>query len=117
MKLNQRLGKVAGILAVGVLAIGITSLAGLAASQFEGTWKVKDVQGNPLEITLSSDGSAKGDRPDNAMIGTWKEEGDAAVISWTTGWSTKITKEGDHYKKTAYKNGKSKGESEAQKVK
>ena len=37
------------------------------------------------------------------MNGTWKEEDDAAVISWTTGWKTKIIKQGDHYKKTAYK--------------
>jgi hypothetical protein len=28
-----------------------------------------------------------------------------AVITWTTGWTTKIIKEGDHYIKTVYKKG------------
>ena len=36
----------------------------------------------------------------------WKEEGSAAVITWDSGWVTKITKEGDSYKKTAEKDGK-----------
>jgi hypothetical protein len=39
------------------------------------------------------------------MNGTWKEEGNAAVITWDTGWTTKITKEGNQYKKTAYSKG------------
>jgi len=39
------------------------------------------------------------------MTGTWKEEGNAAVITWNTGWTTKITKEGNQYKKTAYRKG------------
>ncbi len=33
------------------------------------------------------------------MNGTWKEDGNAAVITWDTGWTTKITKEGNQYKK------------------
>jgi hypothetical protein len=117
MKPNQGLRKVAATLVAGFFFLGVTSLASLAASQFEGTWKVKDNEGNPMEITLSADGSAKGDRSGKAMNGTWKEESDAAVISWTTGWTTKIVKEGSQYKKTAYKNGQSGAESEAQKVK
>jgi hypothetical protein len=39
------------------------------------------------------------------MNGTWKEDGNAAVITWDTGWTTKITKEGNQYKKTAYSKG------------
>jgi hypothetical protein len=39
------------------------------------------------------------------MVGTWKEEGNTAVITWNTGWTTKITKERDQYKKTAYGKG------------
>ena len=39
------------------------------------------------------------------MTGTWKEEGNAAVITWDTGWTTKITKEDSGYKKTAYRKG------------
>src|SRR5262249_8097493 len=89
-----------------VFAIGMTSFASLAASDFVGRWKVKDIAGQPFEITLSSDGAAKATRGEG-MIGTWKEEGKTAVITWNTGWTTKITKENDHYKKTAYRKGQS----------
>ena len=37
------------------------------------------------------------------MTGTWKEERNAAVITWRTGWITKITNEGGQYRKTAYR--------------
>ena len=84
--------------------IGMTSLASLAARAFEGVWKVKDTAGQPFEITLSSDGVAKATRAEG-MTGTWKEKGNAAVITWNTGWTTKITKEGNQYKKTAYRKG------------
>jgi len=61
---------------------------------------VKDTAGQPFEITLSVAGS-EGDRGEG-MVGTWKEEGNTAVVTWNTGWTTKIAKEGDQYKKTAY---------------
>ena len=79
--------------------IGMTSLASLAASAFEGVWKVKDTAGRPFEITLSSGGVAKATRGEG-MTGTWKG---IAVITWKTGWTTKITNEGGKYKKTAYR--------------
>ena len=84
--------------------IGVTSLASFGASAFEGVWKVKDTGGQPFEITLSSGGVAKATRGEG-MTGTWKEEGNAALITWDTGWTTKITKEGNQYKKTAYPKG------------
>ena len=84
--------------------IVLTNLASLAASAFEGVWKVNDTAGQPFEITLSSGGVAKATRGER-MTGTWKEEGNAAVITWNTGWTTKITKEGNRYKKTAYRKG------------
>ena len=70
--------------------------ASLAQSNgFEGTWKVKSTSGQPFEITLSADGTAKAPLR-NDMTGTWK-----------TGWTTKISKEGEHYTKTAYRKGQS----------
>jgi hypothetical protein len=72
----------------------VTSFAALAASAFEGVWKVKDTA------------AAKATRGEG-MTGTWKEEGSSAVITWNTGWTTKITKEGDRYVKTAYGKGQS----------
>ena len=72
---------------------------------FEGTWKVADTAGKAFEITLASDGSAKANRADEGMTGTWKEEGSAAVITWNDGWTTKISKDGEKYTKTAFKKG------------
>ena len=117
MKHDHGLGRVAATLAAAVFALGVTSLVSLAASPFEGTWKLTDTKGVPFEVTLSADGSAKGDLSGKKLSGTWKEEGDSAVVDWNDKWSTKITKTGDQYKKTAYENGKSMGESAAQKVK
>jgi hypothetical protein len=84
---------------------GVASFAH-AASPYEGEWKVKDTAGQPFEITLSSGGAAKATRGEG-MTGTWKEEGDSALITWNTGWTTKITKEGNRYIKTTYGKGQS----------
>jgi hypothetical protein len=88
-----------------VVILAISNLPSSAASEFEGTWKVADTKGNAFEISLAGDGSAKADRAGEGMIGTWKEEGTAAVITWDTGWTTKISKEGAQYTKTAFKKG------------
>src|SRR6201993_2595113 len=96
--------KTAAAAIAALCVFGLTTLAALGASVFEGVWKVKDTAGNPFEITLSGGGAAKATRGEG-MTGTWKEEGDAAVITWNTGWTTKITKEGSQYKKTAYRKG------------
>jgi hypothetical protein len=50
---------------------------------------------------MSNGGAAKATRGEG-MNGTWKEDGNAAVITWDTGWTTKIIKEGNQYKKAAY---------------
>ncbi len=92
--------------AAAVAAVCILGMANVAfaASALEGVWSVKDTAGKPFEITLSSNGVAKATRGEG-MTGTWKEEGNAAVITWDTGWTTKITKEGNQYKKTAFRKG------------
>ena len=85
-------------------ALALMSISGLAASDFEGTWKVKDKNGKPYEITLSADGSAQKSAP-NEGTGKWKEEANAAVITWDNGWTEKITKEGDQYKRAGFGKG------------
>ena len=108
---------IAGILVIS--AVAMTSSASLAQNNaFQGMWKVKSTAGKPFEITLSADGTAKATLR-NDMTGTWKEEGQSAVITWKTGWTTKITKAGDHYTKTAYRTGQSSpaNTSDAEKVK
>ncbi|MGF6427821.1 hypothetical protein [Bradyrhizobium elkanii] len=42
--------------------IGTMSSASVAASDFEGVWKVKDTAGQQFEITLSGGGTAKATR-------------------------------------------------------
>ena len=74
----------------------------LADSEFAGTWHVKDTAGNPFYITLLTSGTAEAERAGEGMSGTWTEEDNSAVISWETGWTTKITRAGDAYIKTAY---------------
>ena len=96
----------AAIAAVAAASLGVTTFAALAASPFEGVWKVKDTAGHPFEITLSSDGAAKATRGEG-MTGTWKEQDNSAVITWNTGWTTKITKQGNQYVKEAYRKGQS----------
>ena len=98
-------------------AIVLTSAAGFAAEGFVGKYKTTDTDGKPFTIWLSDDGVAKGDRADEGLAGMWKEEGSAAVITWDSGWVTKITKDGDKYTKTAEKDGKAVGSpADAEKV-
>ena len=87
----------AGLTAAVVLAMSAVAI--VAASQFEGKWNVADTAGKAFEITLAGDGSAKANRDAEGMTGTWKEEGSAAVITWDTGWTTKISKDGNKYTK------------------
>lgn len=76
----------------------------LSSSAFSGTWLVQDSNGNPFEITLFGSGTAEANRASEGLSGTWVETDDqaTAVITWDTGWTTKITHAGDHYVKTAY---------------
>ena len=92
-----------------VFGIAMTGAGAFAAGGFVGKWKVEDTKGEPFTIWLSDDGTAKGDRSGEGLAGMWKEEGNAAVITWDSGWVTKITKEGDSYKKTAFEKGKPEG--------
>ena len=83
-------------------AIALAACSNSTPSQYAGTWKTKDTTGGDFDITLAADGKATGNRPGEALTGTWKEDGGAAVIKWDSGWTTKIAKEGDAYKKTGY---------------
>lgn len=89
------------------LAIGVG--AAIAASAFVGKFDTTDTDGKPFTIWLSDDGTAKGDRANEGLQGVWKEEGNAAVVTWDSGWVTKLTKDGDAYSKSAEKDGKAVG--------
>ena len=98
------------------LTISVAAVA-LAAEGFVGKYDTTDTEGKAFTIWLSDDGSAKGDRANEGLQGMWKEEGSAAVITWDTGWVTKLTKDGKSYKKSAEKDGKPVGDpADAKKV-
>ncbi|ODR94268.1 hypothetical protein AUC69_03770 [Methyloceanibacter superfactus] len=82
-----------------------------SSASFAGDWAGKymtaDTKGNAFSITLSADGTAAGEKQGHVLKGTWEDGGEAAVIKWETGWTTKLSKDGDRYKKTAYRPGAS----------
>jgi hypothetical protein len=75
------------------------------AGAWAGKYMTEDTKGNAFAITLGGDGNAAGSKDGHTLTGTWTQDGDAAVIKWNTGWTTKISKVGDGYKKTAYRPG------------
>jgi hypothetical protein len=98
-----RITKVSSLL-IGSLLLAGFSLSALAG-EFDGTWTLNDTSGKPFTAVLSKDGKASGTHNTSMKYGTWKEENGAAVIHWTTGWTTRIAKDGDKYVKTAFKPG------------
>jgi hypothetical protein len=108
------------IFRTGATALALSIALGaavFAASGFVGKYQTTDTEGKPFTIWLSDDGVAKGDMANKGLQGMWKEDGNAAVITWDTGWTTTLTKEGDSYTKTAEKDGKPIGSAtEAKKV-
>ena len=58
-------------------------------------------------------------RADESVAGKWKEnKKGAAVIRWEDGWTTKLSKKGDSYRKVAFEKGKQKAavKGEAEKI-
>ena len=105
--MTLKMSRLVSILIAGLFAVALTAASAFAASQFEGTWTTQDTKGNPLKITLSADGKATGDRAGEGLTGTWKPEGDVAVINWDSGWVTKLVKQGDKFQKQAFEKGAS----------
>ena len=107
MSIKYLFSRGASILLVALFALSFIAATVFAASQFEGAWLTQDTKGNPFKITLSADGKATGERSDEGLKGTWKAEGDSAVINWDSGWVTKIVKQGDKFQKQAFEKGSS----------
>lgn len=108
--MNRFLTKAGAILGAAALTFTISACdapsddadADAGAKGFVGMYKTEDTKGNDMEITLMEDGNASGKRADEELSGTWKEDGDAAVITWGDGWTTKLAKDGDEYKKSTW---------------
>lgn len=101
-KLTTNFNKYAALLSM-VLFIGLSS--NVFAGEYEGSWMLYDTHGDDFEATLSADGTASGTHGDSMKHGTWTEVDGAVVISWKTGWTTRIAKQGDKYVKTSFKPG------------
>jgi len=100
--MNQFLGRSARTV-VGACFVALAQAA--LASEYQGQWELQDTSGKTFEIWLRPDGKADGTHNEAMKHGTWAEEGGAAVIHWSTGWTTRIAKDGQGYRKTAYKPG------------
>ena len=109
MSVKYLLSRAASVFVAAVFAFALTGATAIAASRFDGTWMTEDTKGKSFHITLSPDGKAKGERQDEGLTGTWKAEGDSAVINWDSGWVTKITKQGDKFTKQTFEKGKASG--------
>ena len=92
------LAKIAATLAAVAFAAAISAGA-FAASEFEGKWQVKDTKGKPFEITLSQDGTAKGNRTEEGLNGTWKAVGNAVTNHLGFGMDHENHEEGEHLRK------------------
>jgi hypothetical protein len=91
-----------------ILFLGISST--VIAGEYAGSWLLYDTHGGGFEAKLSEDGSASGTHGKDMKYGSWKEVDGAAVVTWKTGWTTRISKEGDKYVKTSYKPGTTVGD-------
>jgi len=107
--MHRFLSYASAVLFAAVLALGLASCDG-ANSAYAGKYKTTDTQGQPMTITLAEDGGASGAREGETLNGSWKEEGSGVTITWSDEWTTKLTKDGDKYTKTAYKGGNQDGE-------
>ena len=83
--LMNRVGKFAAAL-VPVSVIAMASFASFAASEFEGTWAVKEYQWESRSRSRSLPTAGRNQPCRKPTTGTWIEEGGAAVISWESGW-------------------------------
>jgi hypothetical protein len=102
----HKIEKATAMIMAAALALSIAACSPPEAkSDLAGTWKVTDTSGAPFEIVLTEDGNASANRSGEALTGTWTEDNGAAVITWSEGWTTKIAKEGDTYKKMAWDKG------------
>ena len=101
----HKIAKATTVVLTALFALAVTACSGPTPSEYAGKWKVADTSGTPFEITLGDKDTATGSRAGEAMEGSWKKDNDAVIISWKDGWTTKISKEGDGYKKTAWDKG------------
>jgi len=91
-----------------IATLALVGSVGLAfAGELAGTYKTEDTKGNAFTITLSEDGTAAGEKHGAMLNGTWEDVDGTAVISWTTGWTTMLAKDGNTYRKTVYRAGAS----------
>lgn len=91
--------------AIVAAALTLLSVGAGLTGDWAGTYVTEDTKGNAFKITLAPNDKASGEKDGHVLEGSWSMEGESVVIKWTTGWTTKITMDGDGYKKTAFRPG------------
>ena len=105
MGLPMTITSLKAFLVAGLIAVLTGSAA--FAGDWTGNYMTEDTKGNAFRIVLSGDGKAAGKKDGHVLDGTWTNEGDAAVIKWDSGWTTKLSKNGDRYEKSVWRAGAS----------
>lgn len=90
---------------IAAVALTLLSVGFGVAGDWAGKYVTEDTKGNAFTIVLGPDDKASGEKAGHALEGTWSVDGESAVIKWTTGWTTKLSMDGDGYKKTAFRPG------------
>jgi hypothetical protein len=104
MHANKVLSRGAGLVVAATLAVALSIGTAQAATDFTGTWITTDTMGHPMQIDLYANGNARLVRAGERVTGKWAAGDKYALISWRSGWSTKIVKRIGKFKKFAYEN-------------
>jgi len=91
--------------AIAATTLTLLSIGAGFAADWVGTYVTADTKGNEFTITLGKDGAARGEKEGHVLEGSWAQDDESALIKWTTGWTTKLSLDGDAYQKTAYRPG------------
>ena len=70
-------------------------------SDFSGAWKLAHTDGSTFTVNLKEDGTCTSTWA-GGETGTWKVDGDRALLSWIDGWHDILIKEKDGYRKLGF---------------
>ena len=87
-----------------ILMMVFTLMPGLFAAEitdFAGIWTLKDTDHSTFTVDLKADGTCTSTWGPGE-VGTWKVEGDRAILSWTDGWHDILIKETTGFKKLGF---------------
>ena len=75
-------------------------------SSYVGAWKLKDTKNTTFYIRLNGDGTAKSTWGKDET-GRWELENGSAKVTWSSGWTDVLSRDGQLYTKSGYRPGSS----------